>query len=816
MKRFRRVGAVALTTVTAATLPLVVAAVPAVATTPVVQVPVAGGATSGPADKLQLRAPSAMAVDGTTAHIATSEGFVVVDLTSAQRSLVADSSVHGVTDVAVLPDGTRYVLRDCRIYRAGPAGFEPVTTADSCPDAIAVGPDGKLYFDNFAGIYRLDSDASATLVYSSPVHPMELLFAPNGYLYVGGTAQVARIDLTTGVSQVIAGTGVLGQSGDGGPATAAKFAYVTSVARGGDGRVFIYDTDLRSSARLTTIEADGTLRVIRRYTGAGNLPEEIATSPAGLLVVRSVVTSPDISQASFVGDDEARSVGKLEVQPVEGGPPSTLAGSVEASWFAEGQAATDAVLAPDKVVVAPTGDIFVALSDLHRVAVVGTDGRIRTFAGTGIGQSTGDGGPASAAGVRSPCGLAIHPDGGLLVGEHEWAIDGQTGHAVIRYIAPDGTISTIAGTGPVGYSAADAPASSPLRSACTIAAGPDGTVYFADTTASGFRIRAVQDGVLKTLVESANPSAPVDMNTDVLGSLYARSLGRYGFRLEPSGVLAAYPDNDVCLNRLDVFDAAGNAVYVCGSGAHLNGQGVLQRELVDGTFASIVIDTPAHPVGFDAAGRLVSTANPFGTTTVYAIDGLGVPLTSPYFAARAVAVTDGHVRTLTYTPQSEQSLIERSDVEDLANTTWYNQAAFDRSEGFSGGFGSRVQTIDTTVARSRSDAPLVVLFADTAAPIRIEGARADVFARCDGTVSGGTSGGKIEVSGIPVGPLPTGPHTFSTGGYTFHLNEKVHTPQGVSATAVRIEFSHPAKSPTGEARSTLMVAHADAHAVCPA
>lgn len=75
---------------------------------------------------------------------------------------------------------------------------------------------------------------------------------------------------------------------------------------------------------------------------------------------------------------------------------------------------------------------------------------ITTFAGTGVAGFSGDGGPATAALITDPYGIVRGPDGAMWFCEHN-------GHR-IRRVAPDGTISTVAGTGERGYSGDGGPA----------------------------------------------------------------------------------------------------------------------------------------------------------------------------------------------------------------------------------------------------------------------------------------------------------------------------------------------------------------------
>ena len=82
--------------------------------------------------------------------------------------------------------------------------------------------------------------------------------------------------------------------------------------------------------------------------------------------------------------------------------------------------------------------------------LLAADWSISTFAGTGVKGGSGDGGPATAAQIDNPFGVVRGPDGAIWFCEY-------TGQR-IRRVAPDGTISTIAGTGAKGYSGDGGPA----------------------------------------------------------------------------------------------------------------------------------------------------------------------------------------------------------------------------------------------------------------------------------------------------------------------------------------------------------------------
>lgn len=164
-----------------------------------------------------------------------------------------------------------------------------------------------------------------------------------------------------------------------------------------------------------------------------------------------------------------------EVSP--DGVISTVAGTGRDGFSGDGGPATAArICGPAAVAVLPDGGFIVADAGNRRVREVRADGTISTVAGGGtttLARGIGDGGPASAAVLIDPLGVAALPDGGFVVAD--------VGLARIRSVAPDGTITTLAGGGPLGLGAvaADAGADVPGH----LVALSDGGVAFVDGNA---------------------------------------------------------------------------------------------------------------------------------------------------------------------------------------------------------------------------------------------------------------------------------------------------------------------------------------------
>lgn len=116
---------------------------------------------------------------------------------------------------------------------------------------------------------------------------------------------------------------------------------------------------------------------------------------------------------------------------------------------------------------------------------------ISTFAGTGVQGSTGDGGPATAARIDDPYGIVRGPDGAIWFCEH-------AGHR-IRRIAPDGTISTVAGTGAKGYTGDGGPAKeATFNLPHELRFDSAGNLYVADTGNNAVRRIEIKTGTITT------------------------------------------------------------------------------------------------------------------------------------------------------------------------------------------------------------------------------------------------------------------------------------------------------------------------------
>jgi hypothetical protein len=287
-------------------------------------------------------------------------------------------------------------------------------------------------------------------------------------LAAGASAQTAIV--------TVAGTNNFGFAGDGGPATSAFLWGPTSVSVGQQG-ILIADS-LNNRVRL--VAADGTISTVAGTgtpgtSGDGGPPTQANVSPA------RVQGSP--SGAFLISDTVSD-----RVRVVAFGAITTLAGG--GAVDADNIPATSAALVDPLGMVAGFGAILIADSGHHRVRALG-DPNILTFAGTGTLGSFGDGGPPLNAQLSSPSDLDLGADGALYIAD--------AGNNRIRKVAPNGIISTVAGTGTQGFSGDGGPATAAqLFGPRGVDATADGGFVIADYFNE--RLRKVDpDGTIRTI-----------------------------------------------------------------------------------------------------------------------------------------------------------------------------------------------------------------------------------------------------------------------------------------------------------------------------
>ena len=177
--------------------------------------------------------------------------------------------------------------------------------------------------------------------------------------------------------------------------------------------------------------------------------------------------------------------------PQTPGNIQTIAGAGAPAFSGDGGPAIAASLnVAVDVSVDGNGNLYIADQYNNRIREITPDGTITTIAGTGAPGFSGDGGPATAAQLNTPTGVYADAFGNIFIGD--------PGNQRIRKIDPSGIITTVAGNGNKGYSGDGGPATSAsMYNASRTTIDPSGNLLIADQ--SNHRIRIVSpDGTIST------------------------------------------------------------------------------------------------------------------------------------------------------------------------------------------------------------------------------------------------------------------------------------------------------------------------------
>lgn len=333
------------------------------------------------------------------------------------------------------------------------------------PTGMFLRPDGTLLLaDQYNARLRSITSTSVSTVAGSFGHDnvratRGLLIAPenlaidsagNYYIAEFGGNRIRRVDAATGRITTIAGTGITGYDGDGGPAQQARIGIPEGVGVDESGNVFISDS---GNSLIRKVDTSGIISTF-------------ATDPNFSDLISLAI---DSTGNLYVADDFSCVI--FKVTPV--GSVSVVAGNFTCGYNGDNIPATAAELnAPYGVAVDGRGNIYIGDTLNNRIRRVNRSGLISTVAGNGTCGFSGDGGPSIAALICTPENLAVDSSGSIYFCDYT--------NLRVRKIS-GGIIKTIAGSGNYGYNGEDLPAlSTNLDGPAAVAIGHDGSVYILD------------------------------------------------------------------------------------------------------------------------------------------------------------------------------------------------------------------------------------------------------------------------------------------------------------------------------------------------
>jgi uncharacterized protein (TIGR03437 family) len=291
-----------------------------------------------------------------------------------------------------------------------------------------------------------------------------------------------------------------------------------------------------------------------------------------------------------------------------------------------GSALSVALSQPEGIALDGAGNVYFADAAVHRVRKITTNGLIQTVAGTGVAGFSGDGGPANAALLNQPYGLAFDSSGNLYIAD--------LGNARVRKIGTDGTIQTVAGGGalPATGTGQGGPANiTQLAQPRDVAVGVDGSLYISDFGANQV-YRVTTDGTLSLMAGTGVAGFSGVATSAVLAQLNAPA----GLAVDPTGDLYIADSGNNCVRK--VYNGVIITVFntPAPTGVSLDSTGMLYVAAAS-YFGTLIQPIPgvasARDVTIDPSGDIFLTSGAFvseipsgGILTTLAGSG-----TSPYF-----------------------------------------------------------------------------------------------------------------------------------------------------------------------------------------
>ncbi|MEZ4366568.1 MAG: hypothetical protein R2939_09810 [Kofleriaceae bacterium] len=590
--------------------------------------------------------------------------------------------------------------------------------------------------------------------------PMGLAIDASGRLYVADTGahRIRRLE-TDGTMTVVAGSGLAGDAGDGGDATAARLDGPRGTAVDGLGRIYVADTE---NHRVRRVDLDGRIVTLAGtgVAGAGangtlatsaalNRPFAVAVDGLG----RVAIADTGNHRVVVVGLDGVIGVYQNVAPGASMSPslssPSGVAFAADGTlWIADtandrlvrvppGGTAAEVVLPLDPeldaldrpwgLAFAPDGGLYVSEERVDRVRRIEPDGAgVQVF-------PTGGAQPSDGA---APRGLAVGADGALRFADVDK-------HRVLRLADGATAVEVVAGNGIAGYFGdGGLGTSAQLVDARHLARDAEGRVYIADRGADRIR-RLDLDGTIVTVVGGGvGPTIDITPGS-VGGEQEPPTLDQpTGLAFDAQGRLLVSDQGANQLLRFDLeapfptWERVAGTGALCGAAATCGDGGPARAALLNAP-AGLIVDPLGVIYVADSGSNRVRRIATNGTITTVIGASLGTPLTSP----RAVEL-DGQGRLLV----ADAGGVRRLGVGGLTTVV-------DRC-GVNGGVG-----VATMLAQ-----PVALSFTTTR-ELLIADAVANVVCRWDGTSAtaalllGGTPG--FRGDGAPPTPLtriwgPTG------------------------------------------------------------
>jgi len=454
-------------------------------------------------------------------------GESVVQVYASETGFLTSDYVTAFYTLVLPPTPTPTISLAAGYY----SGPQTVTIADGAAGA-------KIYYTTNGDFPSLNSN-----LYSGPItvpSSETLVAAAVAYGYAFSPAASAQYVIgssPTSLIYTVAGTGTYGYTGDKGPTTLAEIDTPRGVVRDGSGNLYFSDFGnhmvrkvAAGSGIISVVAGTGTVG----YTGdGGQATNAELNSPDGLAL--------DGLGNLFIADGGNGTIRKVNLAS---GIITTYAGNPTATLPGDGGLATDAGLGDiGGIAIDASRNVYIAEVASNTIrAINDSTGIITTIGGNGSYGFSGDGGPISNATFFGPRGLAFDANGNLYIADTiNNVIRKVTAQGGI--ISGNAIITTVAGTGTAppafpqgGYSGDGGPATkAQLNEPTAVAFDASGNLSISDLNNSAVRRVAAGSGIISTVV--GNGEGCEDYGGDGGSATGASLCYPYGITVDKAGNL---------------------------------------------------------------------------------------------------------------------------------------------------------------------------------------------------------------------------------------------------------------------------------------
>ncbi len=595
----------------------------------------------------------------------------------------------------------------------------PATSANlNFPSGVARDSAGNLYIAAKQGyrVFKVATDGVLTVVAGSGVYgnsgdgglatsasfsgPAGVAVDASGNIYIADAGPdgnvVRKVTASTGIITTVAGNGTQGYSGDGGPATGAQLNVPDAVAVDASGNIYIADSN-NSAIRKVTV-GTGIITTVAGNGTQGYSGDGGPATSANLRYPHGVAV--DASGNIYIGDTANSRVRKVDAST---GIITTVAGNGSIGCSGDAGTATEATLAdPYGIAVDASGKIYIVDIDCMSVRMVDASGNITTVAGNGSIGYSGDGGQATNAELTGPQDVALGPAGSFYIAD--------TNNLRIRMVDASGVISTVAGNGYTslggdGFSATKASLSGPGG----VAMDTSGNVYIADSNNNVIRKVDASTGIIATVAGNGKDDYSGDGGSATAAALYSP----YGVVVDANGDIYIADTNNNVIRKVSA--ATGVITTVAGTGtADYTGDGGLATDAtlnypfgvaVDGNGNLYIADIGNSAIRKVAASTGIITTMAGNGTPGYTGDGGLATDATLYFPTGVAVDSNGNL----YIADGGNSVIRKV----TASTGIITTVAGNGTPGYTGDGGLATSATLAFPSGVMVDASVNIYIADT-------------------------------------------------------------------------------------------------------